>query len=54
MTASIVTTVGIAILLFYTLSQLLSFYGFSLYEYSVYFIFYLFMIVALYLVPKKL
>jgi hypothetical protein len=53
MTTSIVTTAGVAILLLYTLSQLLSFYGFSLRDYSIYFMFYLFLLVALYLVPKK-
>ncbi len=50
MSSSIVTTVGVAILLLYTLSQLLSFYGFNLRDYSVYFIFYIFILVALYLV----
>lgn len=54
MSSSIVTTIGVAILLLYTISQLLTFYGFSLRDYSIYFMFYLFMIVALYLIPKNL
>lgn len=53
MSTSLVTSLGISLLLMYTLSQLLSFYGFGLTEYSVYFMFYLFLLVAIYLVPKK-
>jgi hypothetical protein len=48
-----ITLIGISLLLFYSISQILKFYGIGPEVYGYYFIFYIFIIISIIILPNQ-
>ncbi len=53
MDASIITALGLFLLITYSATQLLNFYGVSVETYGLYLVFYLFLIVSAFILPRN-
>ena len=51
--SSIITTIGIAVLLVYGFTRLLEFYGIGINTYGSYFAFYLFILLSAFILPRE-
>jgi hypothetical protein len=53
MNASIITALGLFLLITYSTTQLLKFYGVSVETYGLYLVFYLFLLVTAFILPRN-
>jgi hypothetical protein len=51
--SNIITLLGIALLLFYSIINILNFYGISISAYGIYLLFYIFLIVSMVVLPNE-
>jgi hypothetical protein len=50
---NVITLLGISLILFYTITQILTFYGVGVEVYGIYFLFYVFLIVSIIILPNS-
>ncbi len=53
MDSTIITAFGISLLFIYSIIQILQFYGVNIEQYGFYLIFYLFLLVSAFILPRK-
>ena len=51
--SNIITLLGISLILFYTITTILNFYGVSISAYGIYLMFYVFLIVSMVVLPNE-